>query len=160
MVMASHPRCFNYQRDQITTYAVEIGRFLPNLVKGQVYRVFPYFIEKDGDENKYDKRGISFKVGDMDGEKVVPALSWIADAPEDVRIPRLDWKEDSLTGRKKPTASSVEAQRDFFAAIFQREVARIQGEEAVSVPATSKDFGPPADSVGEVQPEENEDIPF
>lgn len=150
------------QRDQITTYAVEIGRFLPNLIKGQVYRVFPYFIEKDGNENMYDKRGISFKVDDIDGEKVAPALSWKADADASVRIPRLDWKEDTLTGRKKPTASSVEAQRDFFATIFQREVARIAGQEAVVSAPVSKDFGPPASagSIETLKPEESEDLPF
>lgn len=151
------------QRDQITTYAVEIGRFLPNLVKGETYRVYPYLIEKDED-NKYEKRGISFKVGDIDGDKVAPALSWMADAEDGVRIPRLDWKEDALTGKKKPTALSVETQKDFFAGIFQREITRIEGAKAVEptlVTPKDKSFGPPADTKETIKPEENDDdLPF
>jgi len=152
------------QRDQVTNYAVELGRFLPNLQKGQVYRVYPYLIEKDGKDNLYDKRGISFKLNDADGEKVLPALSWKADANDSVRIPRLNWKEDTLTGKKKPTASSVEAQKEFFATIFQTETARISGSTAVDNPPAEKgNFGPPAGSGNgseTIKPEESDDVPF
>lgn len=152
------------QRDQVTTYAVELGRFLPNLQKGQVYRVYPYLIEKDGKDNLYDKRGISFKLNNADGEKVLPALSWKADAEASVRIPRLDWKLDTLTGKKKPTAVSTETQREFFASIFQKETARMSASTAVdNPPAERGNFGPPAGSgnVSEtVEPEESDDVPF
>lgn len=154
-------------RDQVTEYAIELGRFLPNLQKGEVYRVFPYLIEADGKENKYDKRGISFKLGSADGEKVVPALSWMMDADDSVRIPRLDWKIDPLTKKKKPTASSVEGQRNFLAGIFQRETERIGSQDAIASVPSSNEFGPPSDgkqedkkSVESSPQEEYDDLPF
>lgn len=149
------------QRSQVTTYASEIARYLPSLEKGKVYRVFPYLIEKDA-ENKYEKRGISFKVGDADGPKVVPTLSWAKDAKDGIRIPQLDWKEDKMTGKKMPTAASIEAQRDFFADIFEQEIKRIESSTAVKSEG-KKDFGPPADSGNKAEnlkPEEDDDLPF
>ena len=79
--------------------------------------MYPYHIEKSP-ENKYDKRGISIKEGSKDGNKVAPLLSYAADATEDVRIPRLEWKE--RLGKNQVTASSKEAKVDFLAAWLER----------------------------------------
>lgn len=155
------------QRDQVADYAIELARFLPNLVKGEVYRFYPYYIEKDGKEQQYDRRGLSFKVGNADGNKVAPALSWAKDANEAIRIPQLEWETNPLTKKKKPTASSIEARTNFFAVIFEREVARFKDEEeATPTDTTPPPFGPPADvspdktSSAAPTEEESDDLPF
>lgn len=102
---------------EFTEFAESFIRILPNLVVGKVYRMYPYHIEKSP-ENKYDKRGISIKEGSKDGEKVPPLLSYAADAPDEVRIPRLEWKE--RLGKNQVTASSKEAKVDFLASWLER----------------------------------------
>jgi hypothetical protein len=152
------------QRDQITDYALEIGRFLPNLKKGEVYRVLPTMTKKDGKENMYDKRGVSFKLGDAEGEEVAPALSWAANSENP--IPRLDWKKDTFTGKKKPSATSVEARNEFFSALFEREIARISQMNAVENAPAPASFAPPSDAPVKTPPvdvkaeEIYDDLPF
>ncbi len=143
---------------EFTDYAESFIRTLSNLVKGTQYRMYPYFIEKDA-ENKYEKRGISFKEGGKEGEKVPPLLSYAADAPAELQIPRLVWKE--RMGKKAPSAASVEAKFDFLAEWLEKFTSKAEApaQEYSKVPV-GEDMELPSTNKNPVPQGEDDDLPF
>jgi hypothetical protein len=94
---------------------------LPLLEKGQNVTVTGYNFKPE--DSKYSKIGISIKVS---GEKLKSEItnSYYKDGelvPGDV--PALVWVEK--LGKKKPSASSIEAKDEFLLSLLEREEARL-----------------------------------
>jgi hypothetical protein len=89
------------------TYLVPFIQVLPNMKVGETYTLFPYNFTPDGE--KYSKSGVSVK---QDGERVGWALTMEYKTKDGEHhegdIPQKVWKEDKLSGKKKPSAASLE----------------------------------------------------
>jgi hypothetical protein len=99
---------------------------LPNLVKNQAYRIYPYSLEKELDSGKKTFYGISVKLADLDSNTVLDSV-----APAFLRrkkdeevgpgqVPSLVF-EKKLTGLK-PTLASIGAREDFLEALLEKSV--------------------------------------
>ena len=107
-----------------TMYVMPLLRLLPNMEIGREYRIYPYrFMPED---SKYYKQGVSVKEGE---DKVEPAISLEYTTREGEHtkgdIPQLEWKEDKLTNKKKPTAVSVEKRNDVISEFLSDELDRL-----------------------------------
>lgn len=92
------------QKNNVDTYAKSLIAFLPNLKKGMEITISGYnFVPK---EEKYSKIGVSIKSGEVKIERAFP----YSDAP------KLEFvaKRGSTTGKKAPTAVSLEAHNNFY----------------------------------------------
>ena len=103
------------------TYAESLIKLLPLLEKGQNVTVSGYNFKPD--DSKYSKIGFSIKVS---GEKLKSEItnSYYKDGelvPGDV--PAIVWVEK--LGKKKPSASSIEAKDEFLLSLLEREEARL-----------------------------------
>jgi hypothetical protein len=103
------------------TYAESLIKLLPLLEKGQNVTVTGYNFKPE--DSKYSKIGISIKVS---GEKLKSEItnSYYKDGelvPGDV--PAIVWVEK--LGKKKPSASSIEAKDEFLLSLLEREEARL-----------------------------------
>lgn len=103
------------------TYAESLIKLLPLLKKGQNVTVTGYNFKPE--DSKYSKIGISIKVS---GEKLKSELtnSYYKDGELVVGdIPPIVWVEK--LGKKKPSASSIEAKDEYLLSILEKEVERL-----------------------------------
>lgn len=169
----------NDQRGNIDDYTESLIKFLPNMVKGEEYVIYPYYFsaednqksaEDRGDEPKakyYSSCGVSVKhsLGGVKGEKVEPALAYKGDG--DNVIPQLVWKENKATKKKKPTAVSVEAKIDFLTEkLLEATDGHLKRETTSSTPppATKKEEGTKPSTKVNTPPvmdtTDDDDLPF
>lgn len=177
------------QRGNIDQYAESFIRFLPNMEKGTVYRLFPYSMEteytnKEGELKKVRRSGISIKEGfSKESSKVMPFLhtspelkdadgNVLAEFTEERIIPKLEWKEK--LGKNKPTAASVEARDDFFLKWLEENLSKftvdlegvydnsasVAGAPSNGVGASSNSPQPQSVDVEEEDEEDDDDLPF
>ena len=120
-----------------TVYVMPLLRLLPNMEIGREYRIYPYRFIPEGE--KYYRQGVSVKEGE---DKVEPAISLEYTTKEGEHtkgdIPQLEWKEDKLTNKKKPTAVSVEKRNDVISEFLSEELDRL----ALSGSTTKEDAEP------------------
>jgi hypothetical protein len=131
-------------RDEISPFAENIIRQLPNLQKGMEYDVTGFVYQPEG--SKYQYRGLTFR---KDGtEKVEKSLSYQTANNPDGDIPPIEWKESM--GKKKP---NFEKRNDFLYNFMKKQLNENFGESQ-DVPSTPE---PP--KVEEKKPNV-EDLPF
>jgi hypothetical protein len=111
------------QKQQVdNTYAESLIKLLPQLEKGQNLTVSGYNFVPEGE--KYSRIGLSIKVS---GEKLKSAITNSYYNKEGVLvkgdIPALEFVEK--LGKKKPSATSLEAKDTYLLALLEKEEARL-----------------------------------
>jgi hypothetical protein len=129
------------------TYAESLIKLLPLLEKGQNVTVTGYNFKPE--DSKYSKIGISIKVS---GEKLKSEItnSYYKDGelvPGDV--PALVWVEK--LGKKKPSASSIEAKDEFLLSLLEKEEARLTWKKEDNNSETPKQEEQPKESAPKAQ---------
>jgi hypothetical protein len=136
------------QKNQVdNTYAESLIKLLPLLEKGQNVTVTAYNFKPE--DSKYSKIGFSIKVS---GEKLKSEItnSYYKDGelvPGDV--PAIVWVEK--LGKKKPSASSIEAKDEYLLSILEKEEARLTWKKEESALEAPKQEEQPKESAPKVQ---------
>jgi len=130
------------------TYAESLIKLLPLLEKGQNVTVTGYNFKPE--DSKYSKIGISIKVS---GEKLKSEItnSYYKVDGELVSgdVPPIVWVEK--LGKKKPSASSIEAKDEFLLSILEREEARLTWKKEDSNSETTKQEEQPKEAAPKAQ---------
>lgn len=107
-------------------FAEPVICLLPNLVKGQAYRIFPYSLDKELEGTTKTFYGVSIKLADLDKEAVLDAVLPAfrrRRKDEEVgpnQVPSLVF-EKKLTGNK-PTLASIGAREDFLEDLLSKSL--------------------------------------
>ena len=141
------------QKDNVSTFAEELIKFLPNMNKGAEISFNSYNFVPEGEQ--YSRRGFSIKV---DGEKLNRALSNSYYKKEDGSlvegdIPAIKWVKK--LDKNKPSLASLEAKNDYLLDVLAKETDRLKFvKDSSYTPNTEK---PKAQSV---KLDEDDDLPF
>jgi len=144
------------------TYAESLIKLLPELNKGDIVTVSGYNFKPEGSE--YSKIGISIKKG---AEKIKSSItnSYYKDGnlvPGD--IPAIEWVEK--LGKRKPSASSIEAKDEYLLSLLQKEEARLTwktdsgSEPAQAAPAPKQEQTKVQQAAPAIVEGESDDLPF
>lgn len=112
------------QKDNVSTFAEELIKFLPNMNKGAEISFNSYNFVPEGEQ--YSRRGFSIKV---DGEKLNRALSNSYYKKEDGSlvegdIPAIKWVKK--LDKNKPSLASLEAKNDYLLDVLSKETDRLK----------------------------------
>ena len=112
------------QKDNVSTFAEELIKFLPNMNKGAEISFNSYNFIPEGEQ--YSRRGFSIKV---DGEKLNRALSNSYYKKEDGSlvegdIPAIKWVKK--LDKNKPSLASLEAKNDYLLDVLAKETDRLK----------------------------------
>lgn len=159
-------------------YAESLIRYIPNMKKGEGYRIFPYKISAEDQKKQdveqgnevrgkyYDLTGVSVKYADVEAEtvsdKVEPALLY-AGSGGDV-IPRVEWKENRA-GKKMPDPVALAQKNDF---LLDKLMEAVEGHLAYEQGGVQSNAKPQAPKIATPQEafeateivEEDDDLPF
>jgi hypothetical protein len=129
------------------SYAESLIKLLPLMEKGQNVTVTGYNFKPE--DSKYPKIGMSIKVS---GEKLKSELtsSYYKDGELVVGdVPPIVWVEK--LGKKKPSASSIEAKDEYLLAILEKEIARLVWQKGDSFAETIKQEEQPKETAPKAQ---------
>jgi len=150
------------QKGWIDTFTESLLTFLPNMKKGEFYKMVSYNFIPEGE--KYSKKGVSFR--DSKGEKVEKALrnSYYKDGVlNEFDIPAVEYVE--FRGKKERSESSLRDIKTYLYTIIDRECERL-GYESSSSPEpanhkeVSKERVSPINKVEVPIVDIDDDLPF
>ena len=124
-------------------FAESLLRVLPNLKKGENYRVYPYVMEAQGDY-KYGSSGVSVHKANIEAEtvnkedKVEVFFRYLKkeETPTANDIPKLEFKEQR--GKNRPTAVSIEAKTNFLYDVLEKYSIKGEGQQTSTPPTQTK----------------------
>lgn len=145
-------------------YAESLIRFLPNMKKGESYRLYPYAM--DIKDSKYKRYGVSVHLSpdpenETKGEKVVPYLNYSKNPKEDTDIPNLEWAMKA--GKNRPTGASQDIKDEFLFQHLQNAVEghlKYEGNETEESPLPEQPKETPAEPVNDLETDDYDDLPF
>mgnify|MGYP003599480386 FL=1 len=141
------------QKDNVSTFAEELIKFLPNMNKGADISFNSYNFIPEGEQ--YSRRGFSIKV---DGEKLNRALSNSYYKKEDGSlvegdIPAIKWVKK--LDKNKPSLASLEAKNDYLLDVLAKETDRLKFVKDSSYTPNTEKPKAQAVNVGE-----DDELPF
>lgn len=140
---------------------------LPNLIKGEAYRLFPFRMEEiNGEVLNRPVYGISIKTANLETEEVIDKVERAFEFQKrDQELtagmcPSVKMEQTTVFGKDKWEVDPVsqKQKKDFLTKVLEEQVQRLEGTKSQPKKETPKSEPAPAEA--QVDEEEDEDLPF